>query len=177
MNTNIREIIEAGQFPTTYAAAIKLIDRVNALRKIEIIRNEEEKGEEEQKKEKIHARHYYIKPIFEMEIGERDNPFIVKKIGPTIWKEIILATDEMEADKYMQRMIDRGASDIQIERAEKIMLIGRDKFHKLMASLKKNVIYPTIGFRAFAKKGYRILRRSYLKPSVRALAKAEVNFF
>lgn len=182
MNTNIKDIVAEGSFPSIQKAAIKLINKVNALREIEVIRNEEENKKEE-KREVIHAQHVYIKPIFKdthvryNAVGKIVGEFTYKKVGSTIWKEVILALDENEADKYLQRMIDKGVTDATLSRAEKMIIIGWNKMRVLMTKLNDSCILPIVGHTTFRKKGYRILRRTYLKPSVRALAKAEVNFF
>lgn len=182
METNVRKIIEAGEFPTTREAAIELINKVDALKKIETIRKEEES--EESEKRPIQAHHVYIKPIFKdkwvrhNDKGEKVGEFIYNKVGPTVFKEVILALNKDEANKYIQRMIDRERTEVKINKAKRMMVIGRHNMRKIMAKVNKKYINkPIIGFRTFRREGYKILRRTYLKPSVRALAKAEVNFF
>jgi hypothetical protein len=177
---NIKDIIDSGRFPTTKKKAIELINKVNAIRELESKELNESKTKEERP---IHAAHYYIKPIFELTIDKRKNGKIVwektiRKIGPTILKEVIVAHDEMEATKYLQRMVDRNVPEAKIRKAKRMMVIGLDQFHKVMDVIRaKYAIFPIIDFHAFRKKGYKILRRSYLKPSVRALAKGVPTFF
>jgi hypothetical protein len=175
METNIRKIVKAGNFPTTREKAIELINSMNAIREIEEIRKEDESNEKEKSKF-IGARRYYIKPIFEMDIGSTDDPITVKKVGPTIWKEVVFAQDEMEAKKYIQKMADMGKDDAALVKAENMMVIGTRRFKKMMKDISCNAVFPIINFRAFSRKGYRILSRTYIKPPVRALAKPVTNF-
>lgn len=173
----IRDLIEEGKFPTVQKKALELIDRVNALRKIEMIRREEEVEEKKIVKERNGITRYYIKPIFEMAIGNNEDPLIVKKIGPTIVKEVILARTKADAAEFINKLMDDDyMSQARKEREISKLVVGTKEFNAALDKLRENAEFPVVNFRAFMKRTYSILSRTYLKPSVRALAKPITNF-